>query len=288
MLKSRNISTPKSFDTRKFIETEDGTSLFYKDWGTGKPVVFIHGWGLGADMWEYQMLHLASFGLRCIAYDRRGCGHSSQPDYGYDYDTFADDLATLIEQLDLDKVTLVGYSSGGGDVARYLSRAGAEHIEQVVFLSTTTPFLLKTTDNPDGLDKSVFDDMVAALKQDRPHYLAASAAPFFGVGLPNISVSPEMMQWGVGLALQTSPKATIDMVRAFSETDFRSDIHALTIPTLIVHGDADTNAPIDITGRKTAQLIAGSQIKVYEGAPHGLFITHKERLNADLLAFIQG
>lgn len=291
MLKSTDIpattASPNSFNS-PFIETRDRTRLFYKDWGKGKPVVFIHGWVLNADIWEYQMTDLCSQGLRCIAYDRRGCGRSSQPAQGYDYDTFADDLAALIEQLDLHEVTLVAHSMGGGEIARYLSRYGAERIDRAMFVASTTPFLLKTADNPDGVDRSFYDDMVAELNHDRPHYLAAVAPTFFGVGLPTVSVSPEMMQWALGLALKASPKASIDMVRALSETDFRPDMEAITVPTSIVHGDSDKYVPFEVSGRKTAQAIPGSQLKVYEGAAHGLFITHKERFNRDLLAFIQG
>lgn len=269
-----------------FIETSDHTSLFYKDWGQGKPVVFSHGWVLGADMWEYQMTYLAGQGLRCIAHDRRGCGRSSQPWHGYDFDTFADDLAALIEQLDLREVTLVGHSMGCAEIARYLSRHGAGRIDRVVLVATTTPFPLKTADNPAGVEPQVYDYMVAELTKDRPHYLAASAPQFFGLGLPNISVSPELIQWGVGLALQASPKATIEMVWALARTDLRPDMAAFTMPTLIIHGDADQGAPLPLTGQKTAQAIPGSQLKIYEDAPHGLFITAKDRLNQDLLAFI--
>lgn len=276
-------ATPK----KPLVETNDGTHLFYQDWGMGQPVVFIHGWGLGAKMWEYQMTALSSQGLRCIGYDRRGCGRSDQPGHGYDYDTFADDLAALVEQLDLRDVTLVGYSSGGGDVARYLSRHRSDRISQTVLLGSITPFILRTEDNPDGLDKSVFDGMIAALERDRPQFLAASASSFFGAKLPTVSISPEIMQWGIRLALQASPKATIEMVHAFS-TDFRPDMSAFTMPTLIIHGDQDQNHPIDITGHKTAQLIPNNQLKVYEGAAHGLFVTHKDQLNRDLLAFIRG
>jgi pimeloyl-ACP methyl ester carboxylesterase len=271
-----------------FLDTSDRTRLYYKDWGTGKPLVFIHGGQLGADMWEYQMPYLTSQGRRCIAYDRRGCGRSDQPWHGYDYDTFSDDLAALIEHLDLGEVTLVGYSNGAGEVARYLSRHGAGRIARAALVAPTTPFLLRTADNPEGVDKSVFDDMVAELSKDRPHYFAVTAPSFFGVGLPDVSVSPELMQWGVGLALQASPKATIDITRAFSETDFRPDMCAVTVPTLIIHGDADQTVPFEVSGRKTAQAIPVSQLKVYEGAAHGLFITHKDRLNQDLLAFMMG
>jgi non-heme chloroperoxidase len=270
-----------------FIETRDRTNLFYKDWGNGKPVVFVHGWALGADMWEYQMPSLASRGLRCIAYDKRGCGRSSQPWHGYDFDTFADDLAAVIEHLELSEVTFVGHSMGCGDITRYLARHGAGRVARAVLVAPTTPFILKTPDNPDGLDKSVFDNVVAELGRDRPHFLAVGAPAFFGVGLTNASVSPEMIQWAVGLFFQASPKAMIDMIRTMSETDLRGEMRAFTVPTLVIHGDADQGAPIDLTGRRTAQAIPQSQLKIYEGAAHGLFITEKDRLNADLLTFVQ-
>lgn len=273
---------------RSFIEMQDGTTLFFKDWGTGKPVVFIHGWVLGSEMWEYQMTNLSSQGLRCIAYDKRGCGRSSQPSDGYDFDTFADDLATLIEQLDLHDVTLVAHSMGGGEVARYLSRYGTNRIKGTVLIATITPFLYRTADNPDGFDPSSCEQSIAFLQQDRPHYFTTMAPGFLGDGLPNASVSPEMVQWLVNLALQASPRAAIQMMQAQSETDFRDDKAAFTIPTLIIHGDRDLGAPLALTGQKTADMIPGSQLKVYEGAAHGLFITYKEQLNRDLLTFIQG
>jgi non-heme chloroperoxidase len=290
MTELTNISTTRSTQNsfaRSLIETRDGTRLYYQDWGTGKPVVFVHGWGLGAAMWEYQTIALSERGLRCIAYDKRGCGRSEHPSFGYDFDTFADDLAALIEQLDLEDVTLVGFSAGGGDVARYLSRHGNERITKTILIGTITPFILKTNDNPDGIDQSVFDAMIKALEFDRPQYMTASAPSFFGSELPTVSISPELMQWGIELALQASPKATIEMVRAFYMTDFRSDLGAFTMPTLIIHGDRDLNHPISITGNKTQQAIPGSQFKIYEGAAHGLFVTHKEQLNRDLLTFIQ-
>lgn len=283
-LSSTTTASPIAFNL-PYIQTNDGASLFYKDWGTGQPVIFVHGWGLGADMWEYQMTDLVNQGLRCIAYDKRGCGCSSQPEQGYDYDTFADDLAAVIDQLDLHNVTLVGYSSGGGDIARYLSRYRDNRITKTVLIGSITPCLIKTTDNPDGLDWSLFEDMIAGLNQDRPQYVSKMAPSFFGVGLPQVCISPEIIQWAIALALQASPQATIAMVRAF-KTDFRPDMPAFTMPTLIIHGDRDQSHPIDLTGHKSTQAIPGSQYKVYEGAAHGLFITHKEKLNRDLLAFI--
>jgi pimeloyl-ACP methyl ester carboxylesterase len=270
-----------------YIEAGDGTNLFYNDWGAGEPVACTHGWAVGGGMWEYQTAPLSRQGPRCIALDRRGCGRSEQPGHGYDFDTFADDLAAVIERLDLRGVTLVGHSMGAGEIARYLSRHGAGRIARVALVSPTTPFVLKTADNPDGVERSFFDDMIAALNDDRPHYLAASVPAFFGFGLPGVAVSPEIQAWAVGLALQASPKATIDMVRAMSETDFRTDLRAFTMPTLIVHGDSDAGAPVERTGRRTAEAIPGSTLTVYPNASHGPFYTHRDRLNADLLAFIR-
>lgn len=290
MLKTiqRSATLPtKQLSSRSLLEMQDGTTLFFQDWGTGKPIIFIHGWVLGAEMWEYQMTALSNQGLRCIAYDKRGCGRSSQPSNGYDFDTFADDLATLIEQLDLQDVTLVAHSMGGGEVARYLSHYGTSRIERTVLIATITPFLYQTADNPDGFDSGSFEQTIAYLQQDRPHYFTAMTPGFFGDGLSNGSVSPEMAQWLVNLALQASPWAAIKMMQAQSETDFRGDMSAFTVPTVIIHGDRDMGAPIALTGQKTADAILGSQLKVYENAAHGLFITHKEQLNQDLLTFIR-
>lgn len=267
------------------VMTQDGTRLFYTDWGTGQTVIFVHGGQLGADMWEYQQAELVDQGLRCIAYDRRGCGRSDQPWHGYDVDTLADDLATLVEQLDLRDVTLVGHSNGCGDIARYLSRRGVSRVARAALIAPTTPFLLQTADNPDGVEPSVFDETIAHLSRDRPHFFAAGAPAFLGVGLPNVTVSPEMVRWGVGLALQASPRAAIAMTRTFAETDFRPDMAAFTMPTLVIHGAADLFAPLELCGRRTAELIPGAQLAVYDTG-HGLFLTEKDRLNRDLLTFI--
>lgn len=267
------------------LET-NGTRLHYQDWGAGRPVVFVHGWAVGGGCWEYQALPLADRGLRCITYDGRGCGRSDDPGRGYDYDTLSDDLAALIAHLDLRDAALVGHSMGCGVIARYLSRHGAGRVARVVLAATTTPFPMKTTDNPDGLDGSVFEGALARMRQDRARYVADIAPGFFGVGLPGCATSPEMMQWGIALALQASPKASVEMFRTNFSTDQRADLGAVTVPTLVLHGDRDQSCPLGLTGRETARLIPGSRLVVYEGAPHGLFLTHTDRFNSDLLDFI--
>ena len=257
-----------------FIETSDGASLFYLDWGIGKPVLFTHPWGLNADIWEYQLTELADHGLRCVAYDRRGHGRSTDPGRGYDYDTLADDLAAVIDQLDLKDVTLVGYSMGNGEAVRYLSRHGSARVARLVMVSTIPP----ETSN-------LFDGLIAGLKQDRPAFFAKGVAAFTG-GHP--AVSPAMTEWVIAQFMRASPKATIDCLRAISRGDFRADMGAVTVPTLIAHGDKDQVNPLDKTAKKAAELIAGSELKVYEGAPHGLAITHRDRLAQDILAFARG
>lgn len=271
-----------------FIQARDGTNLFYTDWGSGPPVVMLHGWPLSSDMWEYQRPFLSNHGLRTIAYDRRGFGRSDQPWSGYDYDTFADDLAAVLEKLDLTGVTLVGFSMGGGEVARYLSRHGSQRIAKAVLLAAVTPFLLKTDDNPDGAGQEVFDEMVEGLNKDRPHFLAGFGKDkFMNAALTHQKASVEGLLWTQQIALMASPKATIDCVRAFSATDFRPDLASFTVPTLIIHGNHDKTVPLEISGQKAAQMIPGSRLIEYDGAPHGLFVTDKDRLNADLLDFIR-
>ncbi len=268
-----------------YVQARDGTNLFYKDWGSGPPVVLIHGWPVNADMWEYQMPFLASQGLRTVAYDRRGFGRSDQPWSGYNYDTFADDLSSVLDHLGLEQVTLVGFSMGGGEIARFLSRHGPGRIAKAVLVSAVTPYLLKTPDNDTGAPVSVFNDMVEGLNKDRPSFLTDFGKKFFGVNLLSHAVSAETLQWQQNLALMASPKATIDCVRAFGETDFRRDMAAFTVPTVIIHGDKDQTVPIEASGQVAHRMIPGSRLEVYGGAPHGLFITEKDRLNADLLNF---
>jgi non-heme chloroperoxidase len=266
-----------------FIETSDGVGLFHRDWGTGSPVVFLAPWGLHSDWWEYQMAYLAGHGLRCIGYDRRGHGRSAEPGGGYEFDTLADDLSAVIEQLDLRGVTLVGQSMGCGEIVRYLSRHGARRIARIVMVAPITPLILKTADNPDGMDSSFLEKVREALSTDRPNVIAGAAPAFFGA--PKNSVSAEMMEWWTNMLLQCSLKVLLDLQRVFTQTDFRSELRTISAPTLIIHGDRDTSTPIDLTGRKTASLIPGSELKVYEDAAHGLPITHMDRFNRDLLGF---
>lgn len=266
-----------------FIESRDGVGLFYRDWGTGNPLVFLAPWGMDSDWWEYQMAYLVGQGLRCIAYDRRGHGRSVEPSSGYEFDTLADDLDDVIQQLDLHDVMLVGHSMGCMELVRYLSRHGAGRIARIAMIAPNTPLIVKTTDNPDGVDRRVLEATLARLSKDRPYVIAASAPAFFGA--PINPVSAEMMQWWTNMMLTCSLRVLLVLRRMFTEIDFRPELTRISLPTLIIHGDSDTSAPLDRTGRKTARLISGSQLKVYEGAAHGLPITHMERLNQDLLAF---
>ncbi|HKM99086.1 MAG TPA: alpha/beta hydrolase [Candidatus Binataceae bacterium] len=266
-----------------YLETADGTTLFYKDWGAGTPIIFVHSWSANSDMWQYQMTPLVAQGTRCIAYDRRGHGRSSQPGRGYDYDTLADDLAAVIEQLDVRNATLVGHSMGAGDIARYLSRHGASRVDRIVFLAPTLPFILQTPDNPAGVPKEFFDEVRAQWSKDFPKWLADNARPFFA---PDTSAA--MIEWAVAMSAQCPIKVAIDCNRAVTETDFRGELPKITVPTLIIQGDKDVSVPLDFTGRRTAELIPGSHLKVYEGAAHGLMFTHIDRLNGDLIEFVQG
>jgi len=257
-----------------FIETDDGASLFHVDWGTGKPVLFTHAWGLNADIWEYQLVELVDQGLRCVAYDRRGHGRSSDPGRGYDYDRLADDLAAVINQLDLTDVTLVAHSMGNGEAVRYLRRHSSARIARLVMLSTIPP--QSTAD---------FSPLIAGLQQDRPAFFAKGVAAFTG-GHP--AVSPAMTEWIIAQFMRASPKGTIACMHSIARGDLRADMRAVTVPTLIAHGDKDMVNPLETTAQKAAELIPGSTLKVYEGAPHGLVITHRDRLARDILAFARG
>jgi len=272
-----------------FCDATDGTKLYFKDWGspTAPPVVLISGWPFDADMWEYQAVELAASGLRVIAYDRRGFGRSDQPWTGYDYDTLASDLATIIDKLQLRSPALVGFSMGGGEVVRYISRHGATRVRSAALVSSVVPFMLKTDDNPDGVDASVFESMVGQLMKDRPAFLAAFGKKFFGAHVLGSPVGSEMLDWAKNVCLLASPKATLDCITAFSRTDFRKELGGMKLPVLVIHGDDDAIVPFAASGRAAAEGIPGAVLSVYPGAPHGLFITEKVRLTRDLLAFLR-
>ncbi|TFW01999.1 alpha/beta hydrolase [Oxalobacteraceae bacterium OM1] len=257
----------------------DAVRLAYQDIGNGPPVVLIHGWPFSHAMWTYQMEELPRHGLRVIAYDRRGFGHSSKPWDGYDYDTFADDLRQLLDALDVRDATLVGYSMGGGEAVRYMARHGGARVARLVLLSSVTPYLGQGGDN--------FDHMIDALRRDWPDFLAAFGRQLFNIGTLKHPVSQATLDWMQSLALQASLKATIDCVHAFAATDFRQDLRSIAVPTLVMHGNADQIVPLQASGARTAELLQHAQYHVYEGGSHGVFITHKERLNQDLVRFIR-
>ena len=269
------------------ITTRDGSQIYYKDWGSGQPILFSHGWPLNADMWEKQMLFLASHGYRTIAFDRRGFGRSSQPWTGYDYDTFADDIAELIHQLDLQNVVLAGFSMGGGDIVRYIARHGSARVAKLALVSAVTPIFGKSATHPEGVDLSVFAGIRAGVAADRPQFLDDFNTIFYGTNRPGAKVSQGVFKQTLFMALQASIKGTIDCVTAFSETDFRPDMASIDVPTLVIHGDDDQVVPFATTGKQAAAMIAGAQLKVYAGAPHAVAQTHSDQLNQDLLAFVQ-
>ncbi len=271
-----------------YVTTRDDTKLYVKDWGTGRPVILIHGWPLSADSWDDQAMAIAQAGFRAIAYDRRGFGRSSQPWSGYDYDTLADDLADVIAATGANDATLVGFSMGGGEVARYMSRHKGKQVAQAVLISSIVPFLLKTPDHPEGIDQSVFDEKLSQLKEDRPHFLADFYKTFYGVGVISQPVSNEVLEWSRSVSMQASLKATVDCSRALASTDFRPDLAAFEVPTLLIHGTADKNVPIDITSRVAVKAIRQAKLIEYEGAAHGVLATHKEQVTKDLLAFLTG
>jgi len=270
-----------------YIHTRDHTRLFYGDGGTGKPIVFVASAWLDSRMWEFQIPYLVDHGFRCIAYDRRGHGRSDWPWDGYDYDTLADDLATLLEHLDLRDLTLVSHSAGAGEIVRYLARHGAARVAQIAIVSGTTPGLMKRADNPEGIEIELVRADLAMRTADRPKWYAENAAGFFGVGLPGIRMSPEFTEFVIRQCLDCSARATAQVFLTGFTSDFRDQLRAINIPTLIVHGDRDIQAPLELCGRKTAQLVRQSTLRVYENAAHGLFLTHADRLNADLLAFVR-
>lgn len=270
------------------ITTKDGTQIYYKDWGTGQPVVFSHGWPLNSDSWAPQMMFLAAHGYRCVAHDRRGHGRSSQPWTGNEMDTYADDLSNIIESLDLKGALLVGFSAGGGEIARYIGRHGTKRLAKAALISAVPPLMLKTPANPDGLPMEKFDAIRLGTLADRSQlYREIASGPFFGANRPGAKVSQGMMDsfWLQGM--QAGATNTFDCIKAFSETDFTEDLGKFDVPTLIIHGDDDQIVPIEAAAMASVKLVKHSTLKIYPGAPHGLTETHKAQLNADLLDFIR-
>src|SRR6478672_2229588 len=269
------------------ITTQDGTQIYYKDWGTGQPVVFSHGWPLSADAFEDQMFYLTSNGYRCIAHDRRGHGRSSQPWNGNDLDTYADDLATLVETLDLKNAIHVGHSTGGGEVARYIGRHGTTRVAKAVLVAAITPLMSKTSANPGGLPIEAFDQIRAGVFADRSQFFKDLSGPFYGANRPDARVSLGLRDafWRQGM--QAGLKGAYDCIKVFSETDLTEDLKKFDVPTLIVHGDDDQIVPIADSALLSSKIVKGAILKVYPGAPHGMCSTNKEQFNTQLLEFIQ-
>ncbi|MBV9788662.1 MAG: alpha/beta hydrolase [Chloroflexi bacterium] len=270
-----------------YITTRDNTRLYVKDWGTGRPVIMMHGWPLSADTWDEAAMKIAEAGFRAISYDRRGFGRSDQPWDGYDYDTLADDLAAVIDATGATDATIVGFSMGGGEVARYMSRHGGKNVIQAALIGSVVPYMLQTPDNPNGVPQATFDQITAGLKEDRAHFYTSFFKDFYGVGLVSHPVSSEVIDWSRNVAMLASFKATLGCANAFATTDFRPDLAAFNVPTLIIHGTGDQIVPIDASARQAAAGIANATLIEYDGGPHGLFATHKEQLTNDLLTFLQ-
>lgn len=270
------------------ITVRDGTQIFYKDWGAGQPVVFSHGWPLTADAWDAQMVFLGERGYRVIAHDRRGHGRSSQPWNGNDMDTYADDLAELMNKLDIKDAVMVGHSTGGGEVTRYIGRHGTKRVAKAVLLGAVPPLMLKTAANPGGLPLEVFDGIRAGVTADRSQFFKDLTAPFYGANRPNAKVSQGLRDsfWLQGM--MGGHKGLLDCIKQFSETDFTEDLKKIDVPTLIAHGDDDQIVPIGASAMLSSKLVKGSTLKIYPGLSHGLASTHADQFNADLLAFIKG
>jgi len=285
MTKTVHASTSMSSNRMPLIQVADGTQIAYRDWGRGEPVVFAASWGQCSDAWQYVMLDLNERGLRCVAHDRRGHGRSSDPGHGFDFDHFADDLAALIEHLDLRDITLVGHSMGCGEVVRYLSRHGDGRVARVALLTPTMPYLVRAPDNPDGLDRSVFDGVRAMVRHDLLKMCNELAEGYFHT--KNFGTSVGLVQWTIDMISRTSLKALHDTIAAYSETDHRGELRRIAVPGMVIHGGADDTVAASF-GRKTAELIPDCTFKEYPDGPHGLVATHREKIVGDLLAFIRG
>ncbi|HEU0254159.1 MAG TPA: alpha/beta hydrolase [Pyrinomonadaceae bacterium] len=270
------------------ITTKDGAQIYYKDWGTGPAITFSHGWPLNADMWDGQMLFLAQNGFRVVAHDRRGHGRSSQTSSGNDMNGYADDLAAVIEALDLNQVTVVGHSTGGGEVARYIGRYGTSRVAKAVLIAAVPPLMLKTADNPEGLPRELFDDLRAKIFNDRSQLYKEFAGPFYGANRPGAKVSQGILDQFWSWSMQSGLKNAYESIKAFSETDFTEDLKKFDVPTLVLHGEDDQIVPVKNSARKSAQLIKGAKEIYIPGAPHGITATHQDQINAELLAFITG
>ncbi|WP_309610189.1 alpha/beta hydrolase [Sphingomonas sp.] len=272
-----------------YANAKDGTDLYYKDWGKGAPVVLLHGWPLTGDTFDDAALRLAENGCRAIIPDRRGFGRSDQPWDGYDYDTFADDVTAILDDAGItEPVALVGFSMGGGEVARYLTKYGAERVSKAVLISAVVPYMLQTDDNPNGVPQATFDEMTAGMKKDREHFFKGFFKDFYGVGAISSPVSDEVLMNSWRQTMMAGLRPTVAAAQAFATTDFRPDLKSFTVPTLVIHGTADKTVPIDATGRVVAREVPGAKLIEYDGSAHGLFATDKERLIGDLVQFLTG
>jgi non-heme chloroperoxidase len=286
-MEAHTMSTLVAEHTTSTVTTKDGTQIYYKDWGKGPVVTFSHGWPLNADMWDGQMFFLAQNGFRVVAHDRRGHGRSSQASSGNDMNGYADDLAAVIEALDLKEATLVGHSTGGGEVARYIGRHGTRRVAKAVLIAAVPPLMLKTSANPEGLPIEVFDGIRASLMKDRSQAYRDFAVPFYGANRPGTKISQGILDQFWTWSMQSGLKNAYESIKAFSETDFTDDLKKFDIPTLVLHGEDDQIVPVKDSAKKSAQLIKGAKEIYYPGAPHGITATHQDQINTELLAFLR-
>jgi non-heme chloroperoxidase len=281
------VTSSRARITSSYVAAQDGTQIYFKDWGAGQPVVFSHGWPLNADIWDDQLVFMATNGYRAIAHDRRGHGRSSQPWSGNNMDTYADDLAAVIESLDLRDAVLVGHSTGGGEVTRYIGRNGTLRVAKAALVGAVPPLMLQTDANPSGLPIAAFDAIRAGVSADRSQFYKDLTDPFFGFNRPGARVSQGVRDAFWLMGMQVGLRGALECIKAFSETDFTEDLKRIDVPTLIVHGDDDQIVPIADSAMLSSKLVPNAKLSVYPGAPHGLTTTHKDQFNADLLAFVR-